>query len=307
MRTEIISVNPRALQLLAVNAHSMPHAMFQQLVANIARDGALTSVPLVAPLGLYARGDEPQRDDQGAEVLEVLSGNHRVRAAIVAGLDQIAVMAIRDPLSREQRVAIQLSHNSINGEDDPATLKQLYEQLDIDWRQYAALDDKAVAALAEVKIGALPSVSLEYQPLTFVFLPHEAERIAELFKAVRQACPGDLYLARWGEYDRLLDTLEDVGAAHSVRNGAAQLLIMLELVERHLGDLQGAWLDNLGKAKTKTAPLSSLFGATAIPGKEAAVIARALAAAKERQVGAAAAVASWAERYLRELKDEHVL
>jgi hypothetical protein len=304
MRTEILSVNPRALRLLAVNAHSMPHAMFQQLVANIARDGALTSVPLVAPLGLYGKGDESERDEQGAEILEVLSGNHRTRAAIAAGLEQITVMVIRDPLPREQRVAIQLSHNSINGEDDPATLKQLYEQLDIDWRQYAALDDKAVQALEQVKIGALPSVSLEYQPLTFVFLPHEAERIAELFKAVRQAHPGELYLARWGQYDQLLDTLEDIGTAHGVRNGAAQLMLMLEWVGQHLDELQGAWLDAAtGKGKTKTAPVSSLFGATAIPTKYAATIARALAAARERQVEPAAAVAQWAEAYLKELKN----
>lgn len=230
MRTEIRTVDPRALRLLEINANVMPHELFQRLVSNVRHDGALTSVPLVAPL----------EDDPG--VLEVLSGNHRTKAAIAAGLATIDVMVVLDPLDRQQRVAIQLSHNSIAGEDDPALLKQLYAELDIEWRQYAALDDKQLGELAQVDVGALPQVSLEYQPLTFVFLPHEADRIREVFARARQASPGALYLARWGEYDRLLDTLEDVGAAHGVRNGAAQLLLMLDLVERHIGELLTAWL-----------------------------------------------------------------
>lgn len=303
-RTAIIEIDPRTIQLLTVNARSMQHARFQRLVDNIKQDGYLESTPLCAIVGLYAEGDEPARDTAGDIIFEVLSGNHRTRAAIAAGLQTIRILAILDPVPKSERIAKQLAHNAIEGEDDPAVLKQLYEELDIDLKQYAALDDKTLASLAEVKVGTLAEANLQFQPLTFLFLPHEAERVKALVEQARKIVPGDVYLARWGEYDRLLDTLTDVGAAHMVRNASAQLLLMLDLVERYLGELRGGWLDDQGRAKhDKTAPLSSLFEATAIPTKHAVVIARALKEAKARELTPAAAVAQWAERYLASLKE----
>ena len=73
INTRIIEIDPRELKLLKMNARFMRHEEFQRLVANIKQDGQLTSAPFAArnPDGTY----------------EVLSGNHRVQAAIAAGLE----------------------------------------------------------------------------------------------------------------------------------------------------------------------------------------------------------------------------
>lgn len=127
--------DPRSLTLLEVNAHFMTKEKFDALVDNVRRDGVLTSVPLV-----YS---DP---DTGVET--VLSGNHRTKASIEAGLQEIPVLVINEKLSRQQQIAIQLSHNSIFGEDDPDTLSMLYEELDdVDWRSYSGLDDKVLDLL----------------------------------------------------------------------------------------------------------------------------------------------------------------
>ena len=45
METEIIKINPRDIKLLEVNARYMKPDEYQKLVANIKKDGQLTSVP----------------------------------------------------------------------------------------------------------------------------------------------------------------------------------------------------------------------------------------------------------------------
>ncbi|MBI0379164.1 ParB N-terminal domain-containing protein, partial [Streptomyces albiflaviniger] len=135
---QMVQGDPRTLTLLDLNARFLPHEQFRQLVANIQRDGHLTSTPLVW-------------NDAESGRLIVLSGNHRTLAAIEAGLEQIWWMQIDQPLPRQRQIALQLSHNAIAGQDDPAILKELYEELEsVEWRQYTGLDDKTLDLLEKV-------------------------------------------------------------------------------------------------------------------------------------------------------------
>jgi hypothetical protein len=137
---------PSDLKLLEVNARSMRKPTFDALVRNIKRDGVLTQYPFV------------WQDSDG--VRHVLSGNHRVKAAIAAGLKKIQWIETVDPLTEQQRTAIQLSHNSIAGEDAAETLRLLVEELtDETWLEYAAVNDEELAEMAadEPEVPDLPS------------------------------------------------------------------------------------------------------------------------------------------------------
>lgn len=71
----------------------------------------------------------------------MLSGNHRVKAAVAAGIDFMVVEAYMPP---DRRAAIQLSHNELTGEDDPEILRTIYEHIqDVGMRLYSGLDDRA--------------------------------------------------------------------------------------------------------------------------------------------------------------------
>lgn len=73
------------------------------------------------------------------------------------GLTEIDCMLIDDPQQKDELIARQLSHNSIVSQDDPATLKALYDQIeDVDWRAYSGLDDDSLGLLAEVSPRACP-------------------------------------------------------------------------------------------------------------------------------------------------------
>jgi hypothetical protein len=105
--------------------------------------GCLTSTPLVW-------------NDRDTGRLGVLSGNHRTLAAIEAGLPQIWWTQIDEPLPRQRQIALQLSRNAIAGQDDPAILKELYDELEsVEWRQCTGLDDKAPDLLEKVDVASL--------------------------------------------------------------------------------------------------------------------------------------------------------
>jgi hypothetical protein len=289
MQTRTIKIDPKRIQLLKFNARFMRHETFSRLVENVKRDNALTSVPFCAIVDYYHQGDPiPRYEDTGEPIYEVQSGNHRIKAAISAGLSEVEVMVTDDPLTPDERKAIQLSHNEIAGEDDPATLKLIYEGIEnLELRLYSGLDDKKLELLADVKPGSLGEATLEFQPVSLVFLPDELEQVQELWETVKKSTAGakGLWLARWHEYDKFMDSLEDASRAYGIKNVATTLLIILEVFTRHIEDLQEGFLaaDLEPNDQVKNAvPISSILGDTNIPPKTASMIAKAIAKKKDK-------------------------
>ncbi|MFI7430686.1 ParB N-terminal domain-containing protein [Micromonospora sp. NPDC049836] len=266
----LLTVRPQDLTLLDVNARYMRKEQYDRLVANIKRDGCLTSVPLV--------WHDVENDRK-----VVLSGNHRVTASIDAGLTEITVMVVQQKLSRARQVALQLSHNAIAGEDDPATLKQLYDELDdVDWRAYSGLDDKQLDLLAQVDLEGLSEANLDFATVQLVFLPHELEAARASFDEARKLTQADVrWLAGYGDYESTLDALATAHGAHNVGNVATALGLILAVFERHLGELRdGAWLDEesgepIGHAH-RLVPIETVLETRSMPADAAAVLHRAV-------------------------------
>lgn len=145
MNVYVLKIDPREIKLLEVNARYMKHEDFVQLTSNIRKDGALSSAPFL------------WKDPEDGKYL-CLSGNHRVMAAIEAGLKEITCLATDDDLSEDQKIGIQLSHNALVGQDDMATLKLLYEKIgDTDIKKYSGLDDKTLQLLDSVSTMSMVS------------------------------------------------------------------------------------------------------------------------------------------------------
>jgi len=272
LRPRLVRRDPRKLTRLAVNARFMRKEEYDRLVENIRRDGCLTSVPLV-----YGGGEYPE----GQEL--ILSGNHRCNAAADAGLSEIDVMLIDERLSPQQLIAIQLSHNAIAGEDDPATLKYLYEQLDdVDWRAYSGLDDKELELLADVSPEGLSEANLDFATVSLVFLPPELEAARKAFDAARFG-QDETWLAAMADYERTLDTLASVHAAYKVGNVATALHVILNIAERHLDDLREGYTGPDGEPlHTGHVGLETVLGARTLPASAAITLNKAIAAAEGR-------------------------
>jgi ParB-like nuclease domain len=273
LKPRLVRRDPAKLVRLPVNARFLRQEEYQRLVANIRRDGALTSVPLLyAGAGEYAEGQEL-----------ILSGNHRCDAAVDAGLTDVDAMVIDEKLDPAQLVAIQLSHNAIAGEDDPATLKQLYEQIDdVDWRSYAGLDDKELALLDQVNLEGLSEANLDFQTVTVVFLPAELEAAKAAF-GTAGTFADQAWMAAYRDYEPMLEALASVHEAHNVGNIATALGIILAVFESHLADLRAGCITPGGDAAHKGAVgLETVFGTRTVPAADAAVLIRAVRAAEKQ-------------------------
>jgi hypothetical protein len=263
METKIIRINPREIKLLEVNARYMKAAEYQQLVQNIKNDGKLTSVPFCC---LDENWD-----------WEVLSGNHRVQAAIEAGLQEIDIMCTEEELTQNQKLGIQISHNSITGQDDLAILKQLYESIDdIAYKSYSGLDDDTLQLLDKVGNQSMSAIGLEYQVMNMVILPTELNMVRKIMDKVKEEVKKNKALTlRYSEYDKYLDTLEDVGSATGIKNTATAFLMMLDIVDNHMDELKDVWIEEEGNDKVWI-PISTLTGRPKVRAVDGRVIDKAI-------------------------------
>ena len=203
----------------------MTDAMFSQLVENIRRDGCLTSVPLVC-------------ETQGGK-LEVLSGNHRVMAAIKAGLEEADVMEITTPLGREQRIAIQLSHNAIAGLDDPSILTELWANLDFAFKEYSGLTEEDLAGITEIDATGISVEAPGYEEITLAFLPEEKEAFITLLGRMTEAKTEARWIvAHYDDFTRLFDAIIAVKSKLDIHNGAVALRVMADLAMERLGEIE---------------------------------------------------------------------
>ena len=248
------------LELLEKNARYMRYETFRNLVDNIQRDGGMSSVPFC-----WKKGD----------CYRVLSGNHRVLAAKEAGLSEALILYTDRDLTKDEQISIQLSHNSIVGEDDPVILKELWDEIaDVSLKYYAGFDDKLLEQLENISLDSLSEVRLDYRSVSFLFLPEELENLQKVFDEIRQSISiENTNLARLVEYDRLMDAIAKTQSAYNVKNIAVALMIVLSMFERHKTDLLEGWLDKNGELKHKNkVPLASVLGTDEIPAESAKII-----------------------------------
>ncbi len=210
-------VAPGDLKLLEKNARFMKAEQFQVLVENIKKDGNLSQLPFC------------YREKDGR--LRVLSGNHRVKAAIAAGVEQTLVLVAREEKSQDERLAIQLSHNAIAGQDDLVILKELWESImDVQAKLYAGLDSETIKSLEGIQFSSISEQRLKYKLANFMFLPEEIEDLNALLKETATAFAADeVYLANLNTYDTFFDLVVKVKKRCVIKNSAAAFLKLLDL------------------------------------------------------------------------------
>ncbi len=208
--------DPSELEQLTVNARYMRNDTFRQLVDNVKRDKGLASVPLV-----YAGPDVTRP--------RVLSGNHRVKAALAAALPRVLCLVIREPKSAEEQVAIQLSHNALAGSDDLVVLKKLYDEVtSIELKGYSGLDEELIKQLDAIKFEPVSEPRLQFKTVTFLFLPRE---LVEIDAAVAQVGKiledKEAYLFQVRDYAEFFTLVADAKEKLNIRNSAAALLELM--------------------------------------------------------------------------------
>jgi len=215
LETRVATFKLSSLRLLSKeeNARFMTQAEFKQLVENLRIDGRLTSTPLVY------RG-------------EVLSGNHRVEAALAAGIEEAECLEIVTELSPPRRIALQLSHNAIVGKDDMGVLQAAYRSLDLSWKRFSGLTEESFAGLKPVDISALAISAPKYQELILLFLPEELDRFNEAFARFKKKLDGgkaEAHVAHLDDFERIFEAVVRVKKVRGIHNSALAFRAMAEI------------------------------------------------------------------------------
>lgn len=114
LKTEIKLVNFRNIQEADINPQQMKEAEFKRLVNSVKKDGILTSTILL--------------QDLGGGKYKCISGHHRVKAAMKAGLKESECLILSD-IDESTRIRLQLQHNDIHGEPDEYLAAELRKSL----------------------------------------------------------------------------------------------------------------------------------------------------------------------------------
>lgn len=152
-----------------INARVMSKEMFEQGVRNVKNRGYLESLP-------YCVWTE--------KGCEIVSGHHRVRWARAAGVQQIYILLDTNKLSRDEIVARQLAHNSIQGIDDKEMLKRLWESInDVDLRLETFITPKELNLDLDIKTEIFDiAPDIQFKTVTFAFLPHQMDQFNEVLE-----------------------------------------------------------------------------------------------------------------------------
>lgn len=214
-------VDPATVELLSAeeNARYMSKETFDRLAENIRQDGNLSSVPLC------------WRRPEGT--LLCLSGNHRLLAAREAGIRQVLVLYTDADLTESERLARQLSGNSLVGQDNPQKLAELWQRVDaISWKVYSGLDDARLKTLPKMKVIRPQDAKLLFEEVRLLFVPAEAERIEETLKKLGDG--GRRWAASYADFDRFFETLLRYKQATGILNTATAIRTLTEIAEEWL-------------------------------------------------------------------------
>ncbi len=231
---QLKAVSPTKLTLLKDNARYFKRETFRQLRDNIASDKMLSSVPLCY-----------QHEDGS---LEVLSGNHRVKASMEAGLEHIMVLVITEPMEASKRIAVQLSHNALVGEDDQSILANLWAQIEsVQDKLYSGLDSETLQEFGDVELINFSTPQVPARMVTFMFTDGEHEHLAAILDMLAESAgkSSAVYMGSCAQYDKLMSIIADTKNAEKVRDSSLAIMRLLEIAEEWLearkqDEMQGA-------------------------------------------------------------------
>lgn len=219
------AVTENDIILLDRNARYMTKEQLNKLVNNIKGDGFLTQLPL----GM-------KREEDGKYV--ILSGNHRCKASIKAKLDYFIIQYI-DEVDKDKALSLQLSHNSIVGQDDMSILKELYQEIEsLEAKEFAGIDEKALLAYDSLEIPTISEANLEFNTISFIFSDTQVKDYLQLEKALNElgAKMPENDIKRYSNvpYKEFVKILSDVKDHHGVKNNTVGFVKMLQICREYL-------------------------------------------------------------------------
>ena len=218
-------IDPSEAVLLRKNARHMSKVKMVALTENIKNDGFLSQIPFA-----IRRADGK---------FEILSGNHSVQAAIHAGLKEIPVMFGEEKdFDKDRRIALQLSHNSLVGEDDFAILRDLYKDIEsVAYKKYSGIDEEELFGIKDCQLHPISTEDFQMTTLSFVFCESEVEPTEDILRQLEdQQLSNDRTYLVIGKVDDYIKTLTKFQQKVGVKSRSVAFAMMCEICEKWINE-----------------------------------------------------------------------
>lgn len=220
------------LELLDKNANIMPKQKYKTLVENIKYDGRLTQWPFVMklPNGKYG----------------VPSGNHRVKAALEAGIEEDWCITCEVTLPEDEARRIELSHNTIKGDLQNVVLLELASEFgDIELLRLSGahfemdkLDDE------KLEFKAIDTGGLDFREVLIYFTQYEVSKLDQVLVDLERRLEDSenpTYIAEKKRYKKLVDAITEAKRGANVKSTSTVLNFMIDYIYQHREDFT-EWL-----------------------------------------------------------------
>lgn len=206
-----------------LNANKMSEEDFQQLCENIGISG-LSSVPTCY-----------RRESDGMFV--TISGHHRIKAAEKEGYTEIYIIYAEErDFEPDEIVAIQLSHNSLHGEDNKGILKRLFESIKtVQYKKFAHIDMNEIGTIDIESVNIIPM--RETYNVSVVLYKQDIRLLEELTGCIREALDSSEYVILADQEkteDEYLALMKEVGQKFNIKSSNIAFAKILELAKKQI-------------------------------------------------------------------------
>jgi len=205
------------------NARYMSKEQLNRLTDNIRQDGFLSQLPF----GI--------KKNDGKYL--VLSGNHRIKAAIKAKQRRVLILFGLDAdFDKNRRLALQLSHNAVVGQDDPFILRDIYSEIDsLISREYTGIIDEILQSIKPMELADLPQPEIPLYELRFVFCRADREHVQQVLDQLeRRGAHKQEDAVVIGDPDQFIHIITLVKQYFNIQDRSIALLRMCQICEDYL-------------------------------------------------------------------------
>ena len=205
------------------NANKMSDHEFSQLVDNI-RVGGLSSSPAV-----WHR----KEDDKYI----IISGHHRVKACIKLAYTKIPCLYVEEnEISDDEKIATQISHNSLHGDDNKGILKRMFEEIkSVDFKQFAHINIDEISSVPLFQGSIVPEI--EHYNVSFVLYKNDLNLLQDLIgdiKADMKTSELVVVANQDDTEDMLLGLIKEISKKYKVKSSNISFSKILELAKKQL-------------------------------------------------------------------------
>jgi len=210
---------------LQKNAHYMDKDMLDKLVSNVSEDGFLSQLPF----GM-------KRNEDGKYL--ILSGNHRLKASIKAGLEFILILYI-DEVSQDKQIAYQLSHNALVGKDDMQMLKEIYEQIaSIDAKEFSGLNGIQFVDVEKLQVSSINDGDIELTEIKFLFIESRKNIVENVISELNKQKIDENTSIVVGSFEEFIKTMTEVKKAFNIKSNTVAFGRMIDICREKLVELE---------------------------------------------------------------------